>query len=213
MTFLLKSSVGISIIRKQQSGVMRWRGCQILAGRSRVGEAPGPPPYKGTKRFASPFPGASAGFARAHSVEIVEASLPFLAADSPVLLGGVVAALLPASPGNPTVREAMLRSAEHVIASADFAEWKRLGICDSSNKGRTCPCDSSKAWEKGHTQVASALLSFGDLADLLGLSAALLIDPGKASLPEQLFRAYGNVAIPYLERALSCARGGSPHRA
>lgn len=64
---------------------------------------------------------------RAYSAEIVKASLPFLAADSPVLLGGVVAALLPASPGNPAVREAMLRSAEHVIASADFAEWKRLG--------------------------------------------------------------------------------------
>ena len=55
--------------------------------------------------------------------------------------------------------------------------------------------------------MASALLSFGDLTDLPGLST-LLTDPGGASLPEQLFRTYGNAAIPYLERALS----GTPGR-
>jgi hypothetical protein len=184
MTFLLKSSLGISIILKQQSGVMRWTGCHICRKESRRRGS-----CASCKRFASsPFLMRQPDFRRAHSAEIVEASLPFLAADSPVLLGGVVAALLPASPGNPAVREAMLRS-KHVIARADSRSGSDLAHAIAATKD-----------ERAH-------------AILPGPSAALLIDPGKASLPEQLFRAYGNAAIPYLERALSCTRGGSPHRA
>ena len=146
-------------------------------------------------------------FRRVHSDEIVNASLPFLAADSPVVLGGAVAALLPVSRDNPAIRGAMLRSAEHVVSRTDSQSGSDLAYAIAATKDDRSHAILQGLLEKGYTQVASALLSFGDLTDLPGLST-LLTDPGGASLPEQLSRTYGNAAIPYLERALS----GTPGR-
>jgi hypothetical protein len=121
-------------------------------------------------------------FRAAHSPEIAEASLPFLASDSPELLGGVVAALLGASHDNPAVREAVLRLAEHLIPRADSQSGSDLAHAIAATKDERAHAILQRLLEKGHTQVASALLSFGDLADLPGLSA-LLVDPGEPPCP------------------------------
>jgi hypothetical protein len=141
------------------------------------------------------------------SAEIVEASLPFLESDSPVLLGGAVAALRPASRDNPTILEALLRSAEHVVSRADSQTGADLAQMLAATKDPRAHALLQSLLEKGHDQVASALLSFGDPADLPGLSA-LLTDLAGGPLSEDLYRIYGDASIPYLERALA----GSPGR-
>lgn len=145
-------------------------------------------------------------FRAVHSDEIAEASLPFLAVDSPVLLGGTVDALRPASRDNPAIREAMLRSAEHVVSRADSQTGSDLAQMIAATKDERAHAVLRSLLEKGYDQVASALLSFRDPSDLPGLSV-LLTDPGGASLPEELYRSYGDAAVPYFERALSGAPG------
>jgi hypothetical protein len=61
--------------------------------------------------------------------------------------------------------------------------------------------------EKGHSQVKSGLLDFNDPADLPGLSA-LLNGPFGWSTADELYKRFGEAAIPYLERTLA----GSPER-
>ena len=146
-------------------------------------------------------------FRAAHSGEIVELSLPFLTAESPILLGGAVAALLPASRDNPVLREAMLRSAEHVISRADSQTGSDLAHAIAATKEERAHAILQRLLEKGYTQVATAILSFGDVTDLPRVSA-LLNDPEGAFFSEKMIRAYGNTAIPYLERALN----GTPGR-
>ncbi|MGD0499669.1 MAG: hypothetical protein ABSC23_14675 [Bryobacteraceae bacterium] len=146
------------------------------------------------------------GFRAAHSGEIVEASLPFLAVDSPVLLGGAVDALRLASPDNPAIRDAVLRSAEHVVSRADSQTGSDLAQMIAATKDDHAHAVLRTLLEEGYNQVAYALLSFRDPADLPGL-CALLADPGGASLPEELYRSYGDAAVPYFERALSGAPG------
>jgi hypothetical protein len=146
-------------------------------------------------------------FGAAHSAEIVEASLPVLEADSPVLIGGAVGALRPASRDNPAIREAMLRSAEHVVSRADPQVGSDLAYAIAVTKDERAHALLRSLLEKGHKQVASALLSFGNSADLPGLSA-LLTDPGATTGSDALYRSYGDAAIPYLERALD----GAPER-
>jgi hypothetical protein len=146
------------------------------------------------------------GFRAAHSDEIVEASLPFLRVDSPVLMGGAVEALRRASRDNPAIREAMLRSAEHVVSGADSQTASYLAQMIAATKGERAHAVLRGLLEAGHDQVAHALLSFGDPSDLPGLSA-LLTDPGGVSLAQELYRIHGAAAIPHLERALRGAPG------
>jgi hypothetical protein len=141
------------------------------------------------------------------SAEIVEASLPFLESDSPVLLGGAVAALRPASRDNPAILEALLRSAEHVISRADSQTASDLAQMLAATKDPRAHALLQSLLEKGHSQVASGLLPFGDPADLPGLSS-LLTDLAGGPVADDLYRIYGDAAIPYLERALA----GSPGR-
>jgi len=141
------------------------------------------------------------------SAEIVEASLPFLESDSPVLMGGAVDALRLASRDNPAIRDALLRSAEHVVSRADSQTGADLAQMLAAGKDPRAHALLRSLLEKGHSQVASGLLSFGDPADLPGLSA-LLTDLAGGPLSDDLYRIYGDAAIPYLERALA----GSPGR-
>jgi hypothetical protein len=139
------------------------------------------------------------------SAEIVEASLPYLEADSPVLMGGAVDALRPASRDNPEILGAMLRSAEHVVSHTDMQTGVDLAQMMAATKDEHAHALLRSLLEKGHNQVAFPLLSFGDPADLPGLGALL---PVEASLGQELYRRFGNAAVPYLERALA----GSPER-
>ena len=141
------------------------------------------------------------------SAEIVEASLPYLEADSPVLMGGAVDALRLASRDNPAVQEALLRSAEHVLARADSQSGSELAQMLAATKDPLAHALLQSLLEKGHNQVSSGLLSFGDPADLPGLGA-LLTDPYGGTLADDLYRVYGDAAVPYLERTLA----GSPGR-
>jgi hypothetical protein len=146
-------------------------------------------------------------FRVAHSDEVVEASLPFLAADSPVLVAGAVSALRLASLANPAIREALLQSAEHVVVRADSQTGSDLAQTIAATKDERAHAVLRSLLDKGYKQVAHALLSFRDPADLPSLSA-LLPGSGGAISPEELYRSYGDAAVPYLERALS----GAPER-
>ena len=146
-------------------------------------------------------------FRAAHPAGIVEASLPFLTADSPVLLGGAVAALRAASRDNPAVREAMLRSAEHVIPGADPQSGSDLAFAIAATKDERAHEVLQRLLEKGYKQVAAAVLSYGDVTDLPRVSALLNDDLDGAFLPEQMIHAYGSSAIPYLRQALKTAPG------
>ena len=141
------------------------------------------------------------------SADIVGASLPYLEADSPVLIRGAVDALRQASRDKTQILEAMLRSAEHVVSHADSQTGNDLAQTIAATKDERAHAILRGLLEKGYNQVAFALLSFRDPADLPGLSA-LLSDPAGATLPEDLYRNYGDAAVPYLERALS----GTPGR-
>ena len=141
------------------------------------------------------------------SAEIVEASLPYLEADSPVLLGGAFAALRLPSRDNPAVWEALLRSAEHVVSRADSQTGSDLAQMLAATKDPRAHALLQSLLEKGHSQVQSGLLSFSDPADLPGLSA-LLTDPFGGPLADELYKRFGDAAVPYLERTLA----GSPER-
>jgi hypothetical protein len=145
-------------------------------------------------------------FRAVHSDEVVDASLPFLASDSPVLLRGAVDALRLASRDNPSIREAVLRSAEHVVSRGDLQTGSDAAQMIAATKDERAHNLLRSLLGKGYRQVASALLSFRDPADLPGLSA-LLTDRDGAFSPEELYRSYGDAAVPYLERALSGAPG------
>jgi hypothetical protein len=140
-----------------------------------------------------------------NSVEIVEASLPYLEADSPVLMRGAVDALRSASRFNPGILEAMLHSAEHVVSHTDKQTGFDLAQVMAGTKDERAHALLRKLLEKGYNQVAFALISFADPADLPGLGALL---PVQASLGQELYRRFGNAAVPYLNRALA----GSPER-
>ena len=150
-------------------------------------------------RFLTRQPG------RRNSLEIVEASLPYLKADSPVLMKGAVDALRSASRVNPGILEAMLQSAEHVVSRTDTQTGLDLAEVMAATKDERAHALLRKLLEKGYNQVAIPLLSFGDPADLPGLGALL---PVQASLGRELYRRFGNAAVPYLNRALA----GSPER-
>jgi hypothetical protein len=148
------------------------------------------------------------------SDEIVEASLPFLESDSPVLMGGAVDALRPASRDKPAIREALLRSAEHVLSRADSQTLNEMAQMLAATKDPRAHALLRSFVDRGNDQLLSPLLSFGDPADLPTLGALLAL-PGRdgvgdrvAFLPGSLYKIYGDAAIPYLERALS----GSPGR-
>jgi hypothetical protein len=141
------------------------------------------------------------------SAGIVDASLPFLESDSPVLMGGAVDALRLASRDNPAIRETLLRSAEHVVSRAGSQTGSDVAQMLAAGKDPRAHALLQSLLEKGHSQVASGLLSFGDPADLPGLSA-LLTDLAGGPLADDLYRVYGDAAIPYLKRALT----GSPER-
>jgi hypothetical protein len=141
------------------------------------------------------------------SAEIVEASLPYLEADSPVLLGGAFAALRLPSRDNPAVREALLRSAEHVVSRADSQTGSDLAQMLAATKDPRAHALLQSLLGQGHSQVQSGLLAFNDPADLPGLSA-LLNGPFGWSMADELYKRFGEAAIPYLERTLA----GSPER-
>jgi hypothetical protein len=141
------------------------------------------------------------------SAEIVEASLPFLEADSPVLIEGAFAALRLPSRDNPAILEALLRSAEHVVSRADSQTGSDLAQMLAATKDPRAHAMLQGLLEKGHSQVKSGLLDFNDPADLPGLSA-LLNGPFGWSTADELYKRFGEAAIPYLERTLA----GSPER-
>jgi len=145
-------------------------------------------------------------FFAAHGDEIAEASLPFLGSDTPMVLTGAVSALRAASPANPAVREAMLRSAEHVVSAADPGTGRSLAQIIAATQDERAHAVLKALLEKGFNQAASGLLAFGDRSDLPALSG-LLTNTGWID-PVQLYRSYGDAAVPYIDRALS----GSPER-
>jgi DNA-binding CsgD family transcriptional regulator len=96
-------------------------------------------------------------FRAAHSAEIVQAALPFLASESPVVLGGAVAALGAAAREDAAVREAVLKSAEHVVSISDTQTGSALASAISAIQDERSHAILRGLLEKGYKQVAYAL--------------------------------------------------------
>lgn len=153
---------------------------------------------------------------------VVEASLRFLSADSPVLLRGAITAVyrigLAAKPGiSPALRTraetALVESENHILATSESQT-----ACDYAAALGTVKNDRAGAvlWDlvsrdtAAREQAEIALTWRGDPADLPKLARLALApangDPlnrGLASLPYALHRAYGDAALPYLEAMLA----------
>ena len=153
-------------------------------------------------------------FRAAHLVEVAEASLPFLESDSPVVMGGAVAAIRWMPVASPAFVDAMLRSAEQVIPHVASQSAGDLAGMLAASRDPRAHALLRRLLEEGHEQVVTALASFGDPDDLPKLGA-MLAEPGQgggaeehlAYLPEILYKTYGDGATPYLENALHARPG------
>jgi hypothetical protein len=103
--------------------------------------------------------------------------------------------------------EATLPFLERGARALDPQSRRYLGFIVAATKDGRAHTLVRTLLDDGDDDMLYPLVSFGDPADLPGLSAILANPTGPgAYLPEQLYRSFGDAAVPYLERTLS----GSP---
>ena len=147
--------------------------------------------------------------------EIVKASLPFLKADSPVLMKGAVGAVRQFRSSDPAVREALFQAAEHVVSRGEPELGNEFTQLLAMQKDERAHALLRSLVERGFIQVSNALVSFEDPADLPRLSVFLSAreeatsesDQRTAFLPYELYSAYGAASVPYLRTALKAPLG------
>jgi len=138
-------------------------------------------------------------FREAHAAEIAEASVPYLKSDSVLAMEGAVAALRSA----PRI-DALLAAADHVTERASTQTGADLAQILVDSHDPRAHAVLRRLIDRSYLQIAHALASFRDPADLPAL-AALFPASGEngAFLPELLYSNYGKAAVPYLKAALN----------
>ena len=146
----------------------------------------------------------------ARAVEILEASLPFLKSESPVLVAGAIEAIQHGPHDGPAVLDALLESAVHVDRYADAQSAANLTQWLAETKSETAHSQIRRFVEEGRDYALAPLAAFADAKDLPLLGSTLVeraSDDHLVPLPSILYSTYKDAALPYLERALSAAPG------
>jgi hypothetical protein len=151
-----------------------------------------------------------------HQVEIATACLPYLESDSPMAIGGALAALRWPPPSvNSAVFQALLQAAEHIISHGDAQSASEVlqalaGPASAPILDPRVHALLRRLVDAGTVVAAQPLITFRDPDDLPRLGESLAKPARRDQLPyppELLYESFGDSARPYLEQALRASPG------